>query len=396
MNHKELVIVGIDPGTTVGYALLDMKGIVLEVKSSKEYSLNALIEEITTKAIPVVVGTDKEKVPGFVDKFSIKVGARLVSPQKDLLVTDKRLSIKSHVVRNSHELDALASAFFAYRNIKPLLVRIEDFLKEHHKEHLSYSVKKLVLTENVPNIKTAVELLEKKEEKELSSVKTDIEEKSVTEEDFWVIYNELEQAKKARFVVMQQNESYKKELENMKQKYQSLSKQIGHLVSEERRQDYLEHKEDRIQSLQSMAKGKDDEINELNKEIILLRDFLASLSEYILLKKLPTLSWNEFQQLNKVLQIKPGDILMVEDPNIFSYQTLNYIKGKVELIITKKQPNNIIREELSCGILSGNGMALKEEKYFALAKKDELEKLKKEKSMLHRVLDEYKKNRNLP
>ena len=85
---KPLLIVGIDPGTTVGYALLDVNGKVVKVDSSKGLDLDTLTAKIAAVGIPLVVGCDKAKVPSLVDKFSIKVGAKLVFPSEDIKVEE--------------------------------------------------------------------------------------------------------------------------------------------------------------------------------------------------------------------------------------------------------------------------------------------------------------------
>ena len=45
MHQKPLLIVGIDPGITAGYAVLDINGKIIKVRSSKQLDLNSLISE---------------------------------------------------------------------------------------------------------------------------------------------------------------------------------------------------------------------------------------------------------------------------------------------------------------------------------------------------------------
>ena len=54
---KPLLIVGIDPGVTVGYALLDINGNVIKLYSSKELDLDKLISKI------IEIMKEKEKLP---------------------------------------------------------------------------------------------------------------------------------------------------------------------------------------------------------------------------------------------------------------------------------------------------------------------------------------------
>jgi len=41
--EKQLLIVGIDPGTTLGYAAIDFEGNLIRVYSDKNFDLNSLI-----------------------------------------------------------------------------------------------------------------------------------------------------------------------------------------------------------------------------------------------------------------------------------------------------------------------------------------------------------------
>jgi len=58
-------------------------------------------------------------------------------------------------LKNKHEMDALASALFAYKSFKGLFNKIDNEVKN---EEISNKVKKLVLTEEI-NIKKALSKL---------------------------------------------------------------------------------------------------------------------------------------------------------------------------------------------------------------------------------------------
>ena len=76
MQEKPLLVVGIDPGTTIGYAVLDLDGNLIKIDSSKHITLSSLISGITAIGKVILVGTDKKAVPGFVKKFAVKGGLR--------------------------------------------------------------------------------------------------------------------------------------------------------------------------------------------------------------------------------------------------------------------------------------------------------------------------------
>jgi len=393
MRNKELVIVGVDPGTTLGYAIIDLNGKIIEVKSSKEHSLNTLIENVTKRGSPVIVGTDKQKSPSFVEKFAVKIGAKVISPSKDLLVKEKRQVIKNKDIKNSHELDALASAFYAYKAIKPLLLKLNGYIDENKKENIAYELKKLVLSQKGINIKTAATLVEHPQEKDTKIIKKIIEQRRPSQSDFFKLYEEMQRLKKTNALLEQQNKTFRNNIHKMRKKYTSLSKQVNKLVSEEKIQRYMEFKEERLQNLSTLLRSKDDEINSLNAELMKLREYIASLGEYVLVKKLNNLGYTEFSQRNKIIQLRKGDILLVNDPNIFSYKTLNVIKDKIAFIITKIPANKVIKDELNCDIILSKDLPIKEEQYFAFVKKEALEKRYSMQGILNKIIDDYRKSR---
>ena len=86
--RQDLIIVGIDPGVTTAYAVLDVDGHVRKLKSSKELALNNLLAEITNEGKVLVIGTDVKHIPGLIEKFSAKVGAKVIVPEEEVTLTE--------------------------------------------------------------------------------------------------------------------------------------------------------------------------------------------------------------------------------------------------------------------------------------------------------------------
>jgi hypothetical protein len=124
------LIVGVDPGTTVGLAFLDIDGKILDVKSFRNISIDGVITEIASVGSATVVASDKARAPPFVSKLSGILGARLFSPDKDLLVTKKRELASGWGTKNDHERDALAAAVYAYYNFQNKIRRVEKQVME--------------------------------------------------------------------------------------------------------------------------------------------------------------------------------------------------------------------------------------------------------------------------
>jgi predicted RNase H-like nuclease (RuvC/YqgF family) len=388
--NKQLLIVGIDPGTTLAYALLDFEGHVIDVDSSKELNLNSLVSLVFSKGSPVIVSTDKQKLPDFVNKFSIKVGARAICPIKDMLVSDKRLLIKEHKVKNSHEADALASAIFSFKQIQPHLLKLNDFIEQNNKKPIEYELKKLVLSQGNISFKTAAQLLEEPLEKEASVIKKAVEEKKYSQDDFLTLHEEHKSLKRANSLLKQQNNNLKNQIEMFSRKSRN---QENRHNSDTRILKNITFKEERIFNLTEFIHGKEREISKLKSELANAYEFLSSIGEYAVVKKIRSFGWEEFNATNKFIKVHSGDILLVEEPSTFSYRTLEYLRTLVSLIITKKPVPNIVRDELKADFILSKDITIIDGTYFALVLKKDLEKHQQSKEIFYKVVDEYKRLR---
>ena len=71
------MIAGIDPGTTVGWAIITFSCELVAIGSQKELNRDKLISELVKRGRVLVVGSDKAKIPSFVKEVAVKIGARL-------------------------------------------------------------------------------------------------------------------------------------------------------------------------------------------------------------------------------------------------------------------------------------------------------------------------------
>ncbi len=155
--HRELLIVGLDPGTTLAYALLNLNGAILSVKSSKQISMNALPLEITKLGRPVVVASDVYPAPNSVKKFATAFGAKLISPEENMTIKEKNYITRDYKLDNKHEKDALASAIFAFKRIRGMLNKIDLRCSQADFDFDPAEIKKLLLTESRWNINRAMQ-----------------------------------------------------------------------------------------------------------------------------------------------------------------------------------------------------------------------------------------------
>ncbi|MEM4397429.1 MAG: DUF460 domain-containing protein, partial [Candidatus Woesearchaeota archaeon] len=183
------IIVGIDPGTTTAFAVLSFDFKVLKVKSKKSYSLAGIIYDVYKEGYPLIIATDKKEIPSFIKEFSQKTGSKIYNPKYDTKKGEKLYIVKEKGLldycKNTHEIDALASALYAYREYYSLIKKIDNFIKDKNKIYLKNILLTKVIIEEKNILKAISEIESKNVEKPKKEIKK-IEEiflKDLTKEE---------------------------------------------------------------------------------------------------------------------------------------------------------------------------------------------------------------------
>ncbi|MBN1763216.1 MAG: DUF460 domain-containing protein [Methanomicrobia archaeon] len=125
--RRRYTIVGIDPGTTVGIAMIDLRGKLVEVFSAKNYSISDAIAWIAARGRPLIVASDVTPTPAMVKKIS----SVFASPVHDLgesLSTDEKIALtkgEDYEYKNAHERDALAACVNAFKHYKRKFTQVQ-------------------------------------------------------------------------------------------------------------------------------------------------------------------------------------------------------------------------------------------------------------------------------
>ena len=371
--QQDLIIVGIDPGITTAYAILDVDGHVRKLKSSKELALNNLLSEITNEGKVIVIGADVKHMSGLIEKFSAKVGAKVMLPEEDMKVGFKERITKEYHPRDDHQRDALAAALQAYKEIQPRLQKVDEVLKRVGKEHLSAEVKIKVL--NGFTIGNALAALEMPEDEEV------------------IKKRRLKTAFKKPSRLVEENVRLRKENTKLTDKVAYLDGRMRELLkkmnnlSEKKAGDIIKFKNKRIEFLNQEISGQKKEIARIRQELKTTTNLLLETRHKIMAKKLKTLGWEEVSRT-----VQDGDILVVDDVNSFSDRSLQLLKQKVSIILYRKQPT---KELLKQGFLFVNAahIPMQETETLAFMDKEALERERKKKDMLSTIVREYKEER---
>jgi uncharacterized protein len=138
------IILGLDPGLTVGVAILNLSGEIINVSSFKEASRAEITRHIISYGRTVLVATDVHHPPKMVKKMAASLNSKIYFPNRDLAVSLKNELVDDYIYtqdqhhpmrrsrdnnnlipQNAHERDALAAAIQCYKKYQKKLEQIE-------------------------------------------------------------------------------------------------------------------------------------------------------------------------------------------------------------------------------------------------------------------------------
>jgi hypothetical protein len=123
--RRRFTIVGIDPGTTVGIAILSLDGDLLYLKSFRGIAPDKVVKLIAEYGKPALISSDVTPMPISVEKIRRSFNAVPASPGIEVSAEEKIALGKAFGYSNDHERDALAAALLTYRSYKNIFTRIE-------------------------------------------------------------------------------------------------------------------------------------------------------------------------------------------------------------------------------------------------------------------------------
>ena len=345
ITKKSYVIIGLDPGETVGLAILDLNGRILYVGSQSDLGLIKTLEIIYEHGIPIVFSCDVPHVQGLIKKIASKVGAMVYIPKRVLSVDEKRsivrgLGIK---VKDSHERDALVAAFLAWQHYRKILEKVDHILSCLPPLFDHDEIKKEVIF-GKPLKEVISSFIRKYIDKQISSALQSIELKSSR-----VTFHDWEEERKKLL------EHLEKEREKFRVELKALQDEIRKLRVK------LKEKDAEIAYLNKQLMIKNKELNEImsgklsqleSQYIVNLKSQLQeALFQLRKLKEGIIQLKNENQILRKLLTLHENEMVIGYVINLDELETLyqKYPTRMVALIVNsaktpKKTALNLIKE----------------------------------------------------
>jgi hypothetical protein len=164
------LIVGIDPGTTIGYAIFDLDMNEILVGSKREMSKEELADIIRKRGKPSLLACDVNPAPDLLLKLASYFNTRIFIPDKDMGDREKSELVKGMKFSNEHEMDAAAAAMKAFRFYENKLRQIDRILKEKGLSEKTGEIKHLVL--NNTSLSNALLMVDIEREIEMPKVRS--------------------------------------------------------------------------------------------------------------------------------------------------------------------------------------------------------------------------------
>jgi hypothetical protein len=377
------LIAGIDPGTTVGWAVFDLNGKVVALGSQKELDLDSVVSKSTAYGKIILVGSDKAKIPSFVEDVGTKCGAKVIGPAQDVRVDEKRNMTRLLSFQNSHEMDALASGLIAFKKFHPLLNKIRLFLEKEKRLSLFEDVAELVIKEEI-SIRAAIAILTPQEE-----VKEIVQEEQKRDEDISQLFSMLSRVRKDNSMLLSRNRELEKYLFGAEQNIKTLKEKAASLVRPKTPVEIAKIKDTQIQSLSQRLKNSLQTQSQLMMLIERLEKTLLQ-QDKIPVLRLAWLGWDEVMK-NKEF-ITEGNVLYVDDANQMSENAVNWLHEKgIQIVICGKLPGSRARAQLPFACIPSEECELFSR--IVLVKRSWLDKVRAERTVLAKIVEEYKKER---
>jgi predicted RNase H-like nuclease (RuvC/YqgF family) len=223
---RKLVIVGYDPGTTSGIAVIDTKKNILAVESKREFLKKEMIELITDKGKAIIVASDKAPMPKNVEKFSSSLGCKLFRLTESLSNVEKYKLVNPYAeeINNNHERDALASALKAYEAFEKFFKKADRVLSYlGFSEYYDRVVEMLIKgeSENITGALNKIILELKEKNDKIAKKKTEIKVGDKDVVKFKKVIKTLENDMK---ILKKYNDNLKKKIESLEKKLENEKK----------------------------------------------------------------------------------------------------------------------------------------------------------------------------
>ena len=411
------IIVGVDPGTTVGLSALDLEGNILAIISKRSFSMSDVKEEIRKYGYPLIFASDVNPPSGFIEKLSTSFDSILYLPQLSIPVKEKNELTKELSVTNAHERDSLSAAIKAYINYKNKFVQIKSKIPE---ELSGYSSRIIGDVLRGMSIKEAIDKLKEeltKKEDEIKIEQRPLEEVVIEQLKIIDNYKEKQNILKRDFEKLEvESTVLKRKLEEKESTIISLERKLFDVLDQQKKEalkdNVIKSKNFEITSLRKsldLLKAKVNSLTEENKRLKELKPLMKS-EDITIGKVLTVFSVEGIRHLVKNMDLMEGDVVYLKDPTGGGAEAAKLLSDiKIRAILFSGKLSHQAQEEFVDGeipLIDSKDIKMEVIAKFVLLDKEKFElvykrekelllafKKAKESNKLLKIIEDYKEQR---
>lgn len=411
------IIVGVDPGTTVGLSALDLEGNILAIISKRSFSMSDVKEEIRKYGYPLIFASDVNPPSGFIEKLSTSFDSILYLPQLSIPVKEKNELTKELSVTNAHERDSLSAAIKAYINYKNKFVQIKSKIPE---ELSGYSSRIIGDVLRGMSIKEAIDKLREeltKKEEEIKIEQRPPEEVVIEQLKIIDNYKEKQNTLKKDFEKLEaESIVLKRKLEEKESTIISLERKLFDVLDQQKKEalkdNVIKSKNFEIASLRKsldLLKAKVNSLTEENKRLKELKPLMES-EDITIGKVLTVFSVEGIRHLVKNMDLMEGDVVYLKDPTGGGAEAAKLLSDiKIKAILFTGKLSHQAQEEFVEGeipLIDSKDIKMEVIAKFVLLDKEKFElvykrekelllafKKAKESNKLLKIIEDYKEQR---
>ncbi|MBO3839857.1 MAG: DUF460 domain-containing protein [Thermoproteota archaeon] len=141
-THKRFqkTIVGFDPGTTAGLAVMNLNGEVILLKSLRHWSKRNIMMEMLSTGTPVLIATDRSEAPRAVRELAQSLSLPVFQLEKEEPLEGKSRMVEEFAskkglkIEDDHQASALYAALKAFNSFKNEFMNIEASVEKKIEE----------------------------------------------------------------------------------------------------------------------------------------------------------------------------------------------------------------------------------------------------------------------
>jgi len=338
-TRPRYLIVGIDPGTTVGIAALDLNGELMKVHSSRQMNMGDVIEFLYEIGKPIIIATDVSPMPFSVEKIRRAFQAVAYIPRQDISVETKYELAGKYGYGNDHERDALTAAIEAARFWRHKFTNI--FKRVPPGVDMDEIRAGIIRGQSLDQILGAL-----RGEKHTTEVKKPEITLDSSDERVRILDGQVKDLRVLVSDLQKDIEELKKENTRLKGENKNLKSAKGRQINanpEIARRDLI------IENLKKRVRFEEKNNKKLHKRLKRMKEADNSDpdTDLQIVKVIADLSRESIRSLNERIGIKSGDVLQVRTPGVWGKNIIHDLgQAGIGAIIIGDRSASTIPEEL--------------------------------------------------